>query len=51
MSGSDQRIDAVVTPMRAGGVRTTFIWTGVVILGSVSKVVVQQAGCPVLVVK
>lgn len=34
VSGSNQRIDAVVTPMRAGSVRTTLIWTGVVILAA-----------------
>ncbi|HEX9922841.1 MAG TPA: hypothetical protein VGD99_09260, partial [Anaerolineae bacterium] len=34
VSNSDQRIDAVVTPMQARSVRTTFIFTGLVILAA-----------------
>ena len=34
ISASNQRIDAVVTPMSAGSVRTTLIFTGLVILAA-----------------
>jgi hypothetical protein len=34
VSASDQRIDAVVTPMRIDSARTLFVWAGVIILAA-----------------